>query len=220
MSPRLFVALYEELLAWLDEDPGHFLVLKTKRDDTLSWCTEIRERVARYCAADRIQIIPDRSTVYPGLTGDVVIGLGSSASLSALSAMLGRPTVFFDPNRIYRDYPMEGLYVTIISDASDLRHALNAATDAGRSIGYPEHLPTHTGSEIDRFADGRSALRIQSYIQDVMRVLDGGYAPSRAVEEANEQYQNTWGSGLVAYGSLMQMTTNVRQVEDAACLTT
>lgn len=207
MVPARLAALYEELFGWLEDDPGNFLVIKTKRHETLHWHTGLQARIREYSRAQRLETIHDRSTIAPGLAGDVVLGLGASLSLPSLAATLGRPTVLYDPHHILRDFPLGLPNVIAVSAVASVRPAIVTALQHRPQAGHVEPLPPFTRSAVDPFVDGRSAERSRDYVADVLRAFNARVSSAQAIATANERYRSRWGGEMISRGPLAEVMT-------------
>lgn len=201
-SPALLREFYQQLFAWLDEDPGNFLIIKAKRRETLCWDVNLQRAIDAYQQAGRLDVLQDLAAVYPALAADVVVGLGATLSLPSLAATLGCAVVLCDPHHLLQDHPIGLPNVTVVSQTSAVRPAMAQIIAGARDGNGPGRLEPRHGSVIDPFVDGQTARRYQQYIQDLLRSLDQGRTGVDAVEAANQRYQARWGAEHLLRGPL------------------
>ncbi len=200
VPPQEFSGLYEEIFAWLEEDPANFLIIKAKRAETINKYAALKKKIDDFCKKRRIFILYDRAAIYPGLAADTTIS--PSMTLLSLVGLLGRRVIFYDIHNVTEDYPLALPNVRIISRRKEVRQAINSAIQESHEMRYQENRKPITGSAIDSFGDGKAADRICGYIHNLLKKFKEGFSNTEAMAFANEQYIKKYGKNTVIMGPL------------------
>ncbi len=200
VAPRHIFDIYAGIFAWLEEDPANFLIIKAKRSETIDKYRDIKDRIEGFSKAGRLLIIYDRAVMYPSLAADVVVG--ASLTLPMLSAVLGRPVVFYDAHGTSKDYPLDLPNVYIVTKPEDIKLTISEAIENGRMLGSTKGLQPIRGFSIDPFVDGKAIQRMRQYIEDLLKRSNNGASNSEAIEFANARYKTEWGEDKVVKGHL------------------
>lgn len=192
--------LYSEIFSWLEEDAGNFLVIKAKRKETIFKYTPIKERINLFVQKGRCVILYERSAIYPGLAADIV--LSASLSLPSLAAVFNRQFVYFDVHGVSQRYPLGLSNVNVVSEAKELRNALNYSAIESHRFGHSERPSPVRGSVIDPFVDGKTDERTCEYIGSLLKGFESGLSNTAAIDHANLSYRQSWGEGAIVPGRL------------------
>lgn len=194
------LSLYSEIFSWLEEDAANFLVIKAKRAETIFKYAPIKERINLFVQKRQCIILYERSAIYPGLAADVV--LSASLSLPSMAAVFNRQFVYFDLHGVSRRYPLALPNVKVVSEAKELRNALNYSASESRRFGYSEIPSPLRGSVIDPFVDGKTDERTREYIGSLLKGFESGLSNTAAIDYANRSYRQSWGEDTIMQGPL------------------
>ncbi|NQU95478.1 MAG: hypothetical protein HQ549_04535 [Candidatus Omnitrophica bacterium] len=200
ITPRRVFEIYEQFFAWLNEDNSNFLVIKAKGQKTINKYPELKKEIDKFCTTGHALISYERSAVYPGLAADVA--LSASPTLSSITAMLGRPVIFYDIQGTYDEYSFALPTVSVIDDVCKMREAINIAIRKKQNLGYQYKLGPIKDSAVDQFADGKSIVRMRAYIENLLEAFDQKHSNSAAIRFANDEHKKQWGEGTVTRGPL------------------
>ncbi len=194
-----FLEVYEILLKWVEGNKKNFMVIKTKDMSNFEKIPELQQKIDPFIERGRLTVVNERSALYPGLASDVVFGI-SSTSLTSLLAVLGRPVIFYDPHWIFKRFPLEIPQARVIYTVEEIVPAIEDALEK-ESVQFYD-APIDTGTAIDPFVDGKAALRMKTYMENLLECYRKDYSQERALQYANEQFQKEWGRDYVISGIL------------------
>lgn len=194
IAPSVMLALYEELFSWLNEDNQNFLIIKAKREHTISQSTLLWEKISDLYRQKRLDIIYSRSSLYPGLAADIV--MGCSLTLPSLCAMLNCPTIIYDQHHLLDLNPMTLPNLVVVKDKSKIKPTIQELFK--RKQKHDDFEKLYPSPCVDSFADGHSHLRIHGYISDLLGAYQKGYSGKYAQGVASMQYKDRWGDEYIA----------------------
>lgn len=198
-AKQSFLEIYETLLKWVESNKKNFMIIKTKDMSNFEKIPELQQKTDTFIERGQLAVVNERSALYPGLASDVVFGM-SSVSLTSLLAVLGRPVIVYDAHRIFKKFPLGIPQARVISTVEEMIPAIHDALE--KSSGQFCDAAVHKGTAIDPFVDGKAALRMKTYIENLLECYRKDYSQERALQYANEQFQKEWGRDYVISGAL------------------
>jgi hypothetical protein len=203
--PAHHIEFYEKLLSWAENNSEIGLIIKPKNPvpGVLTYKPELMADIQKLIAANRaIMIDGERNVVEAAFASDLVVALGLS-SAGVLSALADVPTVFWDPS-----FGSKGpLKHWIKSFGWDNENYVFETMDrmidsADRYLNCKSEMSgfgdlSAMVDEIDNFRDGKTAVRVGSFVQWFLEVVDQGLDRNEALKIAAEKYQSKWGKDKI-----------------------
>ena len=217
------VEFYNQLLDWVESDPGVALIVKPKKLSPAAFELDpnISHRIDRLVALDRAVILTeDHGPLEAALVSDLVVALGPN-SAGVASAIAGVRTVFWDPAR-----PLEGPFKSLFEQSGwrkgtvlfdEMDDLIGAAQGFFQGLKQWAELGDLSKfvPDFDPFLDGAAGERIGSFVRWFLEATDQGASRDVALQSAAEKYGGTWGADRVHWPLAASTGEPVEQNEPA-----